>query len=260
MTVIASPADTENSNASWRTPSCLESEGPEPCGRSPQALTPNRASVVDGMDKRDNQSNDTDTSQVTRVWQLPPSRSRPADAKSIRASRCCGPGCAPGVVRWPRTTSARTPLRQPACDVVAGRAGAPSRAWSGQAAAMLRSSARPASAVLAMRPGQGRRGRVRGISSRHRCGGASRSLDTLPGDPGREAFALHHDFTRLRGEASTGTASPSRSKCFRPLDWPQLWFGSYARLCGRSQAWPSLRLKRWTVFSPSGMAITMSPF
>lgn len=66
--------------------------------------------------------------------------------------------------------------------------------------------------------------------------GAGRSLDSLPGDSGREAFAWHHDFTRLRGEVLTGTASPSRLKCFRPLDRPQLWFGSYARLCGRSQA------------------------
>lgn len=36
--------------------------------------------------------------------------------------------------------------------------------------------------------------------------------------------------------------------------------GSYAELCGRSQTWPSSRLKRLTVASPSSMAATMSPF
>ena len=36
--------------------------------------------------------------------------------------------------------------------------------------------------------------------------------------------------------------------------------GSYAELCGRSQTWPSSRLKRLTVASPSSIAATMSPF
>lgn len=212
------------------------------------------------MDKRDTQSNDIDTSQVTRVWQLPPSRSRPADAKSIRASRCCGPGFA-ARRRALATNDFSSYASPPACSrCCRGTRRCPLAAVERAAAAMLRSLSSSCERRTGRAAWSGSPGTNSGDFQKASCGGAGRSLDTLPGDSGREAFAWHHDFTRLRGEVLTGTASPSISTCFRPSDWPQLWFGSYARLCGRSQTWPSLRLKRWTVVSPSGMAITMSPF
>ena len=98
------------------------------------------------MDKRDSQPNDTDTSRVTRVWQLSMSRSGPVHTKSNRASRCFGPSFAArhrALATNDLSSYASAPTR-PARGVVAGRAGAPRGRGTGRLRPLFRADVVPA--------------------------------------------------------------------------------------------------------------------
>lgn len=99
-----------------REPACallLESEGPEPCGRSPQTLTPNRASVGDGWTSA-TASPTTPTPVGSRAYGNCPCHGRgPCIPRVIVRPGVAGRASQPGIVRWPRTTSVHTPLRRP---------------------------------------------------------------------------------------------------------------------------------------------------
>lgn len=98
------------------------------------------------MDKRDSQPNDTDTSRVTRVWQLSMSRSGPVHTKSNRASRCFGPSFAArhrALATNDLSSYASAPTR-PARGVVAGRAGAPRGCGTGRLRPLFRADVVPA--------------------------------------------------------------------------------------------------------------------
>ena len=103
-----------------------------------------------------------------------------------------------------------------------------------------------------------------------RCGSANGEPGRRTGTPetrydgtGRNEHGPRRPAQWSRGPVRGGSAAQTRRSTATTL--PRMvasspGMGWYAELCGSSHTWPSSRLKRLTVASPSSIAATMSPF